>query len=214
VTKDLTGEREFGSQNSSMRGCPIPTSRTKPTKSGRIFGGSTDLCASSNAIGDSDTAPISETAPRLGRGTSTAHGDPLGRQPVADLCALKIDDQNPIAPARKHDDRSARILFLRRIERHPRQGDFADPNPGPAVNQGLILCGSDLRPGDRPRIRRHPRPDRHWRMPSDGCQPGVCALRRLNPNPSQRAKEQRSKASSQSPQLRPVTATSGKSESE
>ena len=45
-----------------MRVCRIPTSRTKPTKSGRIFGGSADLCASSNAISDSDTAPISETA--------------------------------------------------------------------------------------------------------------------------------------------------------
>src|SRR4026208_1381262 len=36
-----------------------------------------------------------------------------GRQPVANLSAFEIDRENPVATARKHDHRRARVLALR-----------------------------------------------------------------------------------------------------
>jgi hypothetical protein len=61
-------------------------------------------------------------------------------------------------------------------------GNFSEKNL-----RCLRRC-SDLRPGDRPRIRRHPRPDRHVRVPQRWLPARRLCAPTAKFNPSQRAK--------------------------
>jgi len=94
--------------------------------------------------------------------------DPLGRQPITDFRAFKIDGQNLIAPTRKHHYRNTRILSRRRIDRHRRPRDVAYISPRPASDQLLSIRRCTLRPPDRLRIGHRPWPDRHLRMSRRG----------------------------------------------
>src|ERR1017187_3605988 len=85
--------------------------RTRPTV----------LCASSRAMGDSGYGPDFGYGPTsVTRYFNSTHADPLGRQPITDLRAFKIDGQTLIAPTREDDDRRAGILSFWRVNRHRR----------------------------------------------------------------------------------------------
>src|SRR5438034_8078240 len=98
--------------------------------------------------------------------------DPLGCQPVTDLRAFEVDGQDRIAAAGKHDDRSAGVLPLRRVDRHRGPRNVAYVSPRPARDEVIVhRCRSDFRPGGLVRIRGHARPYRDLRM-SWGRLPG------------------------------------------
>lgn len=71
------------------------------------------------------------------------------------------------SPARKYDDRSARILSHGRKDPHrwPREMNHRDPRP---AGDQLLHPRTDLRPRGRLRIRRRLRPDRHLGMSGRG----------------------------------------------
>src|SRR5439155_18582943 len=72
---------------------------------------------------------------------------------------------NLIAPARKHDDRSARILSLRRIDRDRRPRHIAHANRWPPAGKKVFPRRlSVLWPRDTLRIRSRPRPYRYLSM--------------------------------------------------
>ena len=131
----------------------------------------------------------------------------LGRQPVANLCAFQIDSQVQLAPTRKYDDGSARILSVWRIDRHRRLRYVAHPHRKLACNQKFLSsCLSDLWPRNRLRIRRSPRPYRHLGMTRRWL---PCSLlRSANATCKHDGKNEDRKVWSQSPQLIPVTAES------
>src|SRR6266480_2574733 len=104
------------------------------------------------------------------RRTGTRHAvlqqhtrDPLGRQPVADFGAFEIDRENLITAAGEHDDRSAGVFAVWRIDRQRGSRNVAHVNPWFA---GDYLWRRRyrfaIRP--RPRIRDCPRPYRHLPM--------------------------------------------------
>jgi hypothetical protein len=118
--------------------------------------------------------------------------DSLGRQPVTDFCAFKIDGQNLIAPTGEEDDRDAVILSLGSIY-HPRgPRHAAHTNHLPACYQKLISRRlHNLRTPDWLWIRRCNRPYGDLHMPGDGSQPASA-------QPDCRAQTQRSNTSSES----------------
>ena len=101
--------------------------------------------------------------------------DPSRREPIADFRAFKIDCQNGIASARENRDCSARILPLRRIDRHCRPRNLFHCNPRPARDEilGLRYRFRILWPCDRLRIRNRTRPYRYLRVPLRGLPNGL-----------------------------------------
>src|SRR5213080_618103 len=100
--------------------------------------------------------------------------DALGRQPITDFRAFKVDGQNVVAPAGEDDDRSTRVASLWRIDGHRRLGDAVDIDPRSAGNQPVVTSAinngpGNLRPVESPRVRDDTRPYRHlrvsWRRP-------------------------------------------------
>jgi hypothetical protein len=91
--------------------------------------------------------------------------DPLCRQPITDLGALKIDGQDVIAPTWKHDDCNTGIPSLGRIDRYRRSRDVRNREPRPARNRRLCRFrrfGVGRRA--KLRVRRNIGPYRHLRV--------------------------------------------------
>src|SRR6185295_7605505 len=76
---------------------------------------------------DATVAVALPRRPRVRHAILEQHaGDAVRREPVTDLRALEVDREDLIAAARKDDDRRARVVPFRRINRVGRPRDVLD----------------------------------------------------------------------------------------